>query len=196
MTSEYDDSIWELVEPGGREPDGRLAARVRPFTEGVEAVLDLGCGDGLYLAALGEQGALVHGADRSRVALTRAAAAAPDALLHEVGANERLTLEDTVVDRVWCCDTLEHVLDTQTVLSEARRVLRPGGALLVVTPDHPRRLRLRLALGGWEEHFDPFSPHLRFYTARSLTAALEDCGFSVRQIEREAGALVVLARRA
>lgn len=196
MTSEYDDSIWKLVEPGGREPDPRLAARARVFTEGAEAVLDLGCGDGLYLAVLGARGARVYGADRSCVALARAAAAAPEASLHEVGANERLPLEDNVVDRVWCCDTLEHVLDTQTLLSEARRVLRPGGALLVVTPDHSRRLRLGLALAGWEKHFDPFSPHLRFYTARSLTSALEDCGFSVERAEREAGALVMLARRA
>lgn len=195
MTSEYDDSIWELVEPGGRRPDARLARRAREFAGGGNAVLDLGCGDGLYLPELGAHGACVYGVDRSRVALARAAAAAPDAVLRETGSGERLPLDDNSVDRVWCCDALEHVIDTQTVLSETRRVLRPGGELLVVTPDHSRRLRLRLALAGWEEHFDPFSPHLRFYTARSLAGALEDCGFDVRRTQREAGALVVNALR-
>jgi ubiquinone/menaquinone biosynthesis C-methylase UbiE len=203
MSSEYDDSIWELVSSDGssdgrsdvRSADPWLAARASRFAAGAEAALDLGCGDGLYLQALSGSAATVFGADRSSVALGRAAERAPGATLHEVDANERLPLTDNCVDRIWCCDTLEHVVDTQVVLSEARRVLRPGGRLLVVTPDHPLRLRLRVALRGWDEHFDPFSPHLRFYTARSLSAALADCGFDLPAIERHDGALVAEAAR-
>jgi ubiquinone/menaquinone biosynthesis C-methylase UbiE len=195
MSSEYDDSIWELVSSAQRVPDDGLAARATRFAQGAGAVLDLGSGDGLYLLALAQAGAQVHAADRSAVALSRAAERAPGAALHQVGANERLPLPDNSVERVWCCDTLEHVVDTQIVLSEARRVLAPGGRLLVVTPDHPLRLRLRVALRGWEEHFDPFSPHLRFYTAKSLRAALIDCGFEAPDVERRGGALVAEAAR-
>ena len=195
MGSEYDDSIWELVPDHGREPDRATAALAESFAAGAGAVLDLGCGDGLYLAALAASGAEVHAADRSRLALQRAGRRAPRATLHEVADDERLPLADNSVDRVWCWDALEHVVDTQTVLSEARRVLVPGGELLVGTPDHPLLLRLRLALGGWDEHFDPFSPHLRFYTARSLAAALTGCGFEPPSIGRRGGVLVARALR-
>lgn len=195
VSSEYDDSIWELVPEGGREPDPRLARRAAEFAAGATAVLDLGCGDGLYLSTLTADGATVHGADRSRVALARAAAAAPNTTLYEVGADERLPLLDNCVDRVWCCDTLEHVVDTQTVLSEARRVLRPNGSILVVTPDHSLPLRVKLAFVGWSEHFDPFSPHLRFYTARSLRQTLDACGFDEIEIRRLGGMLIASAMR-
>jgi ubiquinone/menaquinone biosynthesis C-methylase UbiE len=195
MGSEYNDSIWELVSTVNRRPDGWLKQRAAGFANAAGAVLDLGCGDGLYLAALAGGNSRVVGADRSAVALARAAQRAPHAELHAVGDNERLPLPDNSVDRIWCCDTLEHVVDTQIVLSEARRVLVPGGRLLVVTPDHPLRLRLKVALRGWEGHFDPFSPHLRFYTARSLGSALTDCGFSPPEIERRDGALIAEALR-
>jgi ubiquinone/menaquinone biosynthesis C-methylase UbiE len=196
MSSEYDDSIWELVQSEGRAPDPWLAQRARKFAAGSESVLDLGCGDGLFLPELASAGGAVSGADRSTVALGRSAQREPSATLHEVGANERLLIEDNSFERIWCSDTLEHVVDTQVVLSEARRVLVPGGRMLVATPDHPLRLRLRIALRGWESHFDPFSPHLRFYTERSLRDALDGCGFATQSVEKRGGLLIAEALRA
>jgi len=195
MSSEYDDAIWELALGSERSPDRWLAERARTFAAGATAVLDLGCGDGLYLPELAAAETAVVGADRSTLALARAAERMPGATLHEVGGNERLPLADNCVQRIWCCDTLEHVVDTQVVLSEARRVLEPAGRMLVITPDHPLRLRLRIALRGWDEHFDPFSPHLRFYTESSLRSALGDCGFEVAQVSRRDCALVAEAVR-
>ena len=69
-----------------------------------------------------------------------------------------------------CAETLEHVRDVQLLLSEARRVLVPGGTLAVTTPAHGRRTGLAAAALGFERAFDPLSPHLRFFTARSLAA--------------------------
>lgn len=196
MTSEYNDAIWELVPERGRVPDPWLARRAGDFVRDARSVLDLGCGDGLYLPALAARGANVWGVDRSAVALERASRAHPGAQLRQVGPDERIPLDDNAVERVWCCDTLEHVVDTQTVLSEVRRVLRPGGRLLVVTPDHSVLKRLRIALTGWEEHFDPFSPHLRFYTRGSLRHALLECGFEPPRVRRRGGALIAVTERA
>ena len=94
-----------------------------------------------------------------------------------------------------CAETLEHVRDVQLLLSEARRVLRPGGALAVTTPAHGRLTAVRAALKGFEEVFDPLSPHLRFFTARSLERLLVELGFDVAPPRRERGTLLVAASR-
>ncbi len=195
MSNAYDDSIWELIPAVDRPLDDGLVERADVFLDGADSVLDLGCGDGLYLPVLLGHCREVHGADHSQVALDKAAARAPGASLSLVGDDNRLKLPDNCVARVWCVDTIEHVVDTQVFLSEARRVLAPDGRMLVSTPSHSLRLRLKLAVSGWSEHFDPFGPHLRYYTARSLRYALTECGFEVDDVDAANGALVAVATR-
>lgn len=200
MSSEYFDSIWEQIPKHRHGPHGRFDDLASGFVGAAGSVLDLGCGDGSRFAALASSGARLYGVDRSPLALERAAhrveaEGIESVELRAVGADERIPIDDNAVERVWCCGVLEHVVDTQIVLSEIRRVLVPGGELLVVTPNHPPLLRLRLALRGWERHFDPFSSRLRFYTSRSLTGALRDCGFERAESSREGELLIVRARR-
>jgi SAM-dependent methyltransferase len=144
-----------------------LLGEVRPG----ERVLDLGCGAGRFVAALREAGVDVVGVELAGAALERARANAP-------GTDDgSLPLEHASIDLVWCSEVLEHVPDTAHLLLEVRRVLRPGGRLLVTVPDH-RRLRTALiALTRFEAHFDPLGQHVRFYTRRSLAATLEHAGF-------------------
>lgn len=195
MTGNYDDSIWETIPDEDRVPPAALTRPIAGFLGGTSSVLDLGCGDGQFLSLLAEHCERVFGADRSAVALGRARRRSPAAQLVQVGEDHRLPLDDNCVERVWCVDTIEHVVDTQTFLSEARRVLVPGGRMLAATPAHPPRLRMSLAISGWEEHFDPFSPHLRFYTGRSLRDALDAIGFEVTSVESTGGLLIAEAVR-
>jgi ubiquinone/menaquinone biosynthesis C-methylase UbiE len=182
LTSRYDDELWELVPEDPGQPPAHLREFVRSLRH-VDRALDLGCGDGRLTAEL-DAGELTA-ADVSAVALGRARTRLPDARLVELEPDARLPLGDGEFDLVLLAETLEHVRDVQLLLSEARRVLRPGGTLAVTTPATGRLMRPP----------DPLSPHLRFLTRRSLARLLGELGFEVRALERRAGSLLARATR-
>ena len=150
-------------------------------------LLDLGCGDGRVAAELARAGALVTGVDPSRVALERARRQNPELEFHAPGADGRLPLADSRFDIVSCLHVLEHVADTQTLLSEARRVLAPEGVLAVAVPWHGRIKAAATALTRFERDHDPLQPVLRFYTQRSLGLLLEQLGFNVLELKGVGG---------
>ncbi|MEU0985807.1 class I SAM-dependent methyltransferase [Streptomyces sp. NPDC005953] len=103
------------------------------------SVLDLGCGAGHYAADLLERGAAqVVGVDGSE-SLLRAAQEriGVGAVLHHHDLEEPLTfLADQSFDLVVMALVYHHITAREQLLAEIRRVLRPGGALLVSTT-HP-----------------------------------------------------------
>ncbi len=201
MTSAYDDDLWRLVPDDGGPPPAELVE----FVEGLGQVgdaLDLGCGDGRLTVSL--DAAALTIADVSAVALERASArlgeargrsgrAAPAAV--ELEPDALLPLPDNAFDLVLCAETIEHVRDVQLLLSECRRVLRPGGRLAVTTPAHSRLTGLDVLARGFERRFPPLSPHLRFLTRRSLGALLSDLGFEPGDVRRTRGTLLAVAAR-
>jgi SAM-dependent methyltransferase len=87
-------------------------------------VLDVGCGPGWYVEALRRAGATVAGLDGDRDALSGAARRPAGLVLGDAG---RLPFPDASFDGVFCSNLLEHAADTDAVLGELVRVLRPGG---------------------------------------------------------------------
>jgi SAM-dependent methyltransferase len=156
-----------------------LLAEARPG----ERVLDLGCGAGRFVAALRDAGADPVGVELAEAALERARRTAPGADLRLVEPDGSLPVEHASVDLVWCSEVLEHVADTAHALLEVRRVLRPGGRLLVTVPFHGRVKGALIALARFDAHFDPLGQHVRFYTAGSLKATLERSGFASVQVQ-------------
>lgn len=157
-------------------------------------MLDLGSGDGALAARMAAQGAVVTGVDPSPAAIERARAAHPDMTWALPGDDGRLPVADASFDVVTCVNVLQHVADTQMLMSEARRVLVSGGLLVAAVPHHGRLQGAITALTSFERHFDPLEPVLRFYTARSLQALLE--AFAFEDVETVASGGPPLARRA
>ena len=148
--------------------------------------LDLGCGAGRF-TGLAPQGI---GVDVAPAALERARENVPGGDFRLAGDDGTLPLGHAEVDLVWCSETIEHVADALGLLEECRRVLAPGGRLLLTTPGHPLVRRIGIAALRFDAHFDPLGQHLRFFTKRSLARALEAAGLP----GRVSGGAVLVAR--
>ena len=108
-----------------------LLAYLRPGLR----VLDFGCGPGTISVGLAEAIAPgeLHGIDmeESQVSLARAAAKAAgrENAFYHVGDVTDLPFEDEFFDIAHCHNVLMHVPDTRAVLTEVKRVLKPGGII-------------------------------------------------------------------
>jgi demethylmenaquinone methyltransferase/2-methoxy-6-polyprenyl-1,4-benzoquinol methylase len=104
-----------------------------------DRVLDVGCGTGFATEGLLERTERVHGLDQSRHQLERAWAkfGKNDRVRFYRGDAERLPFGDDAFDAVWSSGSIEYWPDPVAALREFRRVVRPGGGVLVVGPDAP-----------------------------------------------------------
>jgi SAM-dependent methyltransferase len=181
---DYYEDLWERL-PDELEPPSfeRRLAFLRGSVRAGDRALDLGSGAGDFTAALAEAGAVPIGVEVADAALARARRRHPDRDFRLVPLDRPLPFEDGSFELVWASEVIEHVTDTARWLSEVRRVLVPGGRLLVTTPSHGR---LRMALGGIERFSEPLGDHLHLYTRRSLRTLLQEFGFveiEVRAVE-------------
>lgn len=106
-----------------------------PPARATRAMLDIGSGEGRYLPvwhALLPQ-AQIYALEYSALAVSRAAESHPFAE-HIVGSGDELPLRSGTVDAVVSIEVIEHVERARQMLSEVRRVLRPGGWALISTP--------------------------------------------------------------
>lgn len=197
------ESLWESVPAGRPPPDFDLRRRflLGEVTAG-QRVVDVGCGEGWFASALLDAGASVVGLDVAAEPLRRARERDPRlGDLRVMDADGPWPVQDASCEAVWAGETIEHVADTAGWLSQARRVLVPGGRLLLSTPDHGRLRRLWWACSqrAFADDLDPLSDHLRFYTRSTLAGLLGEFGFqaiSVRGRGGSPGARRVLLARA
>ncbi|MEO6102828.1 MAG: class I SAM-dependent methyltransferase [Pseudoxanthomonas sp.] len=131
------------------------------FCEG-KAVLDLGCGSGYGAARISKVATSVCGVDISQEAIdfARARYAAPNLSYARIEPGSPLPFDDATFDVALSFQVIEHVPDDVGYLREAQRVLKPGGVMIVITPD--RRHRLLPAQKPWNRW------HLREYSASGL----------------------------
>lgn len=131
------------------------------YTEGMR-VLDYGCGSGYGSALVAETASSVTAVDVSEEALAyaRSAFTGPNLAFQAIDPAAALPFADASFDVVLSFQVFEHVQDADRYLVEIRRVLVPGGRLLLVTPDRSTRLLpLQRPWNRW---------HVREYGRRGL----------------------------
>jgi SAM-dependent methyltransferase len=132
-------------------------------------ILDVGCGTGTMLSYLADYGK-AQGVDIDEEAIGYCRERGLTDV--RLGSAETLPFEDGSFDLVTALDVVEHLDDDLAALREFRRVLRPGGTLLVTVPAHPFL---------WGDQ-DEVNLHKRRYLAPQLRERLASAGFEVLRV--------------
>lgn len=141
-----------------------LVERHRPPGTGV--VVDVGCGTGATLEAVGRTGD-----DRIGIDLLASQAHAAGTGMVRADAR-RLPLAAGSAVVALACDVLEHVDEDRVVAAEVRRILVDGGVGVVTVPARP---------GLWSRRDDD-AGHVRRYRRSTLRATLEGAGLDIVQL--------------
>ncbi len=140
----------------------------RRVTDRRPRILDVGCGTGANLLMLSQYGD-AEGVDISEDALAFCRERGLDKV--KLGPAEGLPYQDATFDLVTALDVVEHMDDDLAGLSEMRRVLRPGGRVLLFVPTF-------MFLWGLQ---DDVSHHRRRYRLPELERVLEQAGFEIER---------------
>ncbi|MGE2734413.1 class I SAM-dependent methyltransferase [Mycolicibacterium vaccae] len=136
-------------------------------------VLEAGCGEGYGADLIADVAQTVIGLDYDESAVAHVHARYPRVDMRH-GNLAQLPLDDASVDVVVNFQVIEHLWDQGQFVAECRRVLRPGGLLLMSTPN-----RITFSPGR-DTPVNPF--HTRELNAAELTELLESAGLQMQSM--------------
>lgn len=134
-------------------------------------LVDVGCGRGDFLARMKTLGWNVQGIEPDPVS---AALAASRGIPVFHGTLNEAALPDAIADEVVMSHVLEHLHDPHSVISECFRILRPGGRLVILTPNNES-----LGHQFFKEDWPALDPprHLFVFSGKSLDRILRESLF-------------------
>jgi len=189
----YWKSMEEFDDPQGTLPDQRSVARrfrrSRKFLERIAVLLkqsptdirllDVGCSSGAFLGAAVKLGYRAEGVEpAARAAQTAQASGLKvrHGLLQDAG------FADGQFDAITLFEVIEHLKEPLDLLRECRRILRPGGILLIGT-GNAASWNMAAMGARWEYlSIAKHGGHVSFYTPHSLNVLAQRAGFSVADI--------------
>jgi SAM-dependent methyltransferase len=179
----------------------RLAAeceRLEPHT-----VLDIGCARGFLLRTLRDRmpDIVCYGIELSAPLSNEARESGITVFNKDVAAG--IPLQNASIDLAVMGEVIEHVFDPDACLEELRRVIKPGGSLIVTTPNLASWFNRLLLLVGVQPVFSETSTrkkyghwlpifgqgvtvtqgHLKLFTLGALRELLCDLGFAIERVE-------------
>jgi SAM-dependent methyltransferase len=148
-------------------------------------VLDVGCSSGYLARRLVDRGAVVVGIDSDEQAAEEARAVCEQVVVGDVESMP-LPFPEHSFDVVLCGDLIEHLRDPEAFLARVRPLLRPGGRLVLTTPNVANwAMRLGLLAGRWRytDRGILDRTHAHLFTKKSLEQALDRSGYRVVEFD-------------
>ena len=169
----------------GYAATGPRIDKVRRLFAGFESgkkILDVGCADGDILSPFARLHE-IHAVDISAGLAAKAVQAGLRARVHDLESGP-LPFGDKTFDVVFSGENIEHYVDTDWMLSEVNRVLKPGGTFVLTFPNIRTLLSVAMMLfldlpPMYSARYR--SPHYRDFTLRTIKIALKNHGFAVRK---------------
>ncbi|TSA44989.1 class I SAM-dependent methyltransferase [bacterium] len=142
-------------------------------------ILDVGCYDGTFLSLMKNRNNGFYGVEASDWGFEQARKKGIEVRQFFFNDETKLPYEDNFFDVVVAGEIIEHIYDTDFFLVEIRRILKPGGKLLISTPNIASLGRRLLLLFGKNPIIElspnesDSSGHIRYFTFKTLEKMLE-----------------------
>lgn len=157
----------------------RHRAALELIPQGTQILLDVGCGDGLFLSLLKEKGIVAKGIDISEEGIAKARTKGLDVAVYD--ADGPIPFPDSTFDVVTLLDVLEHLYVPGALLSEAARVSKRW--VVVGVPNFSSiAARLQVLSGAVPENNRPNKGHVYWFNEATLQAVVHQAHLLVRQV--------------
>ncbi len=148
--------------------------------DGCRSILDVGCGSGMNSKALAAKGHHVSGVDLSEAAIEQYRSYGFEGRAEDIEAG--LDYPDSSFDVVFCSEVIEHMTSPEILVSKMKRVLKPGGWLVLSTPNSAFWLYRILGVLGYTVSELQHPKHFQFFSRRSLLKLLEGAGLRRQEV--------------
>src|SRR5262245_42856176 len=142
--------------------------------------LDVGCGSGVNSIALAAKGHRVQGVDLSEAAIQRYRKYGFEGRVGNI--ENGLDYPDSRFDLVFCSEVIEHMTSPEVLVTEMNRVLKPGGVLVLSTPNSAFWLYRLLGILGYTVSELQHPKHFQFFSRRSLLRLLRSVNLKAKEI--------------
>lgn len=184
-TWDWYDDVYGTCEPSYDNDAERIQFILDNIPDSGAKILDIGCHDGHITAMFKKHGNDVHAIDISSMAVKRARERGIKAIQ---GDFLNKAIGEGSFDIVVAGETIEHVFDTDAFLDKIRMLLKPGGKLILTTPNVAslgRRLMLLIGLNPILEYTARNSDagHIRYVTFSDVRNLLTSNKYDVSKLE-------------
>ena len=148
-------------------------------------ILDMGCGQGWAVLEAAKQGAKAFGLDISRELLDKTIEHTAKENFLQVpvflmGRSERAPFFDNIFDVIICTEVIEHTLETDLILSEIKRLLKPGGKCLFSFPVK----YVEKIIASFHKGFLAYSGHVKQFSLEEMKCWLKRHDLEVLKVEK------------
>ena len=148
-------------------------------------ILDIGCYDGTLLSLIKNRDNNFYGLEASDYGVEKCLKRGINTRQFFFDGSEKLPYGDNFFDAIIVGEIIEHIFDTDFFLEEIKRILKPGGKMLLSTPNVAslgRRILLffgRNPIIEISPNEEDSSGHIRYFTFKSLEKLLRKHGFKI-----------------